>query len=371
MMQLGRLQPQEHDNAHPPGASATGRTRVARGNADYGFVLNVAANSGFRPEGRVSIVYQARRVVLADGTSAELREPHYRVDKLSGPPLGPDTVLMPRLPPAVQGDGLLEMVPAAELERVARVEAEGADGVRGQVAWLEINTGNVPRASVRADAGAAPLAGADANMVSRVVGRFGWQASEPTVASQIAVAFAREMGLTNPLEARDDCAPSNSACQTAPSGGSPEVEPELFNAVVNFQRWHAVPVAKEPDLRSSGAWLFESTGCARCHQTTLAIDSNTVIHPFTDLLLHDMGEGLADRTLAGAVAPSQWRTAPLWGMHAAAVTSQPQHFLHDGRARSIDEAVMWHGGEGRTARDRFAELSAERRRTLTEWINTL
>lgn len=320
-----------------------------RGNVDYGFVLNVTATSGFRPEARISIAYQTRRVALGDGTAVELREPQYRVDKLDGSPLSPDTVLMPRMPPAVQGDGLLEMVPVAELERVARAEAAGADGVHGQVAWITTNT-------------AGP-----------VVGRFGWQASEPTVASQVAVAFAREMGLTNPLESRDDCAPSNSACKTALSGGSPEVEAELFDAVVNFQRWHAVPVTKEPDLKAIGAQLFESTGCARCHQTTLAIDRNTggnaIIHPFTDLLLHDLGQGLADRTIAGAVAPSRWRTAPLWGMHV--VTTQPQRFLHDGRARSIDEAVLWHDGEGGTARDRYAKLSGEERRVLAEWINTL
>jgi CxxC motif-containing protein (DUF1111 family) len=140
---------------------------------------------------------------------------------------------------------------------------------------------------------------------------------------------------------------------------------------VNFQGWHAVPVTQAPDLKASGAWLFESTGSGRCHQTTLAIDANTVIHPLPDLLLHDMGRGLADRTITGAVAPSRWRTAPLWGMHAAAVTTQTQHFLHDGRARSINEAVMWHDGEGRTARDRFANLNADQRRTLIDWVRTL
>lgn len=389
-MQLGRLEAPSGALRSGPnvgaavGVASVGRggseARVVRGNADYGFVLNVSANSGFRPEGRVSITYQARRVALGDGTTVELRAPLYRVDSLDGPPLRPDTVLMPRLPPAVQGDGLLEMVPAAELERVAQAEVAGRDGVRGQVAWVEANTGNVPLpalAGARARGGAAAgrVAGSDtaagAGSPGRVVGRFGWQASEPTVGSQVAVAFAREMGLTNLLEPRDDCAPSNSACKTAPSGGSPEVERGLFDAVVNFQSWHAVPVTQEPDLKSPGAWLFESTGCGRCHQTTLAIDANTVIHPFTDLLLHDMGQGLADRTIAGAVAPSRWRTAPLWGMHAAAVATQAQHFLHDGRARTIAEAVMWHDGEGRTARDRFANLSADQRRTLTAWVNTL
>lgn len=337
VMQLGRLS----------------EGRVVRGNADYGFVLNVSATKGFRPEARVSIAYRTQVVKLADGSTAELREPRYQVQNLDGPNLTPDTVLMPRLPPSAMGDGLLELVPAAELERVARNEA--TSGLNGQLAWLTNVSGNVPAVG----------------KPTRLLGRFGWQASEPTVASQVAVAFAREMGLTNPLESHDDCAPSSALCKTTPSGGTPEVEPALFDAVVNFERWHAVPVPKDPDLTSAGATLFEATGCAQCHRTALSIETGKVIRPFTDLLLHDMGQGLADRTIADAVAPSRWRTAPLWGMHAASVATQAQHYLHDGRARSLEEAILWHEGEARPARDRFAKLSAADRHTLTAWINTL
>jgi CxxC motif-containing protein (DUF1111 family) len=327
-MQLGRLR----------------QGRVVRGNAGYGFVLNVAAIKGFRPEARVSIAYRTRVVKLSDGAAVELREPTYRVDNLDGPALASDTVLMPRLPPSAMGDGLLEMVPADELERIAHDEATA--GLNGQLAWLTKGA-------------------------TRVLGRFGWQASEPTVASQVAVAFAREMGLTNPLEAHDDCAPTNAACKTAPQGGNPEVEPALLDAVVNFVRWHAVPVTKAPDLTGAGAQLFEAAGCAQCHRPTLSIEEGKVIRPFTDLLLHDMGQGLADRTVGDSIAPSQWRTAPLWGMHAASVATQAQHYLHDGRARSLEEAILWHNGEARSARDRFAKLTSDQRRTLVNWINTL
>jgi CxxC motif-containing protein (DUF1111 family) len=285
------------------------------------------------------------------------------------------------MPPPVQGAGLLELVPAVELERFAQLERQAPGGVRGRVAWLETNPGRAPGATgkVAGDAhgsGAGkPIGDAYGSGAGKVVGRFGWQASEPTVASQIAVAFAREMGLTNPLESHDDCGAWNAACVTAPSGGTPEVEPDLFEAVVNFQRWHAVPVAKEPDSSSTGAQLFESTGCAQCHRTTLRVDvgskDDTVIHAFTDLLLHDMGRGLADRTLDDVVAPSLWRTAPLWGMHAGSVSGQPQHLLHDGRARSIEEAILWHDGEARPARDQFGKLTAVQRDTLAEWIKGL
>jgi CxxC motif-containing protein (DUF1111 family) len=377
------------------------RTYVARGNPDYGYVLNTSAIRGFRPEARVSIAYEIRSVTLSDGTIVELREPRYQVRSLDGPKLLPNTVLMPRMPPPVQGAGLLELVPSAELERVSRLQHAAADAIRGRVGWLQTNTheAGAGRANVAADANIvrvpanahtprADIANVAADVgrpgarthgsradAGRVVGRFGWQASEPTVASQIGVAFAREMGLTNPLESTDDCEPWNDVCRTAPSGGSPEVEPELFDAVVAFERWHSVPVVQTPDLSSQGARLFAATGCAQCHRTTLRIDAGTkddaVIHPYTDLLLHEMGDGLADRTLDGCAVPGLWRTAPLWGMHAASVSGQPIHLLHDGRARSIEEAILWHDSEARAARERYAHSSAAQRRILTEWIGSL
>jgi CxxC motif-containing protein (DUF1111 family) len=318
---------------------------VQRGTAEYGYVLNPLAIKGFKPEARISIRYEEQARTLVDGTRIELRAPHYQVSGLSGPALPPGTVLMPRLPPPVQGAGLLERVPQSELARIAAAQAGGHDGVHGRVAVLGT--------------------GRDA-----AVGRFGWQASEPSVASQIGNAFAREMGLSNPLVGYADCGAQDIACQSAPTGGTPEVEPELFNAVVSFQRLHAVPVRRLPDPSSPGARLFEQVGCAQCHRMTLRVGNDATIHPYTDLLVHDMGEGLADRDIAGDAAHDEWRTAPLWGMNAAYASGQPQ-LLHDGRARSMEEAVLWHAGEGQVARERFARLSADERRTLVSWVEQL
>jgi CxxC motif-containing protein (DUF1111 family) len=129
------------------------------------------------------------------------------------------------------------------------------------------------------------------------------------------------MGLTNPVVGRIDCGSRDLACQSAPTGGTPEVEPELFEAVVTFQRLHAVPVQRLADPSSSGGRLFVRVGCAACHLPSLRVEidgeSRSVIRPYTDLLLHDLGEGLADRDIGGKAARSEWRTAPLWGMNAA------------------------------------------------------
>jgi len=332
VIQLGRLLPDRS---------------VQRGTDEYGFVLNTAAIKGFKPEARVSIRYEEQPRALADGTEVKLRAPHYVVTDLSGPALPANTVLMPRMPPPVQGDGLLELVPRSELDDIAAGERRGGDGVHGRV-----------------------------SIVGATVGRFGWQGTEPSVASQIGNAFAREMGLSNPLVERVDCGTQDHTCQSAPTGGTPEVEPELFNAVVAFQRLHAVPVQKLPDMSSAGGRLFVHLGCNACHATALRIRVEHAagparIRPFTDLLLHDMGDELADRDLAGNIARDEWRTAPLWGMGAAYASGQRPRLLHDGRARTVDEAILWHGGEGRAARNRFARLSADERRTLVSWVEQL
>ena len=320
---------------------------VRRGTDEYGYVLNTAAIKGFSPEAKVWIQYDERLETLADGPAIRLRQPRYRADHLSGPPLPPHTVLMPRLPPPVQGPGLLELVPRAELLRIAQSQRQNTLAVRGRIAWLDATT----------------------------IGRFGWQATEPSVASQVANAFSREMGLTTTLVSHIDCGGGDVACATAATGGSPEVEPVLFDAVVAFQRLHSVPLQRVTDESAQGAHLFRHVGCADCHREALPVATSdttrTVIHPYTDLLVHDMGAGLADRDIEGEPVRSQWRTAPLWGMHAAVVTDQPLRLLHDGRARSVEEAIAWHDGEGGGARAAFMHLSAQQRRELVLWIDAL
>lgn len=323
--------------------------RLTRGSVNYGYVLNSSAIPRLKPEGRVIVSYHMLHRTLADGSSVELREPRYHVSELSGPPLGPDTVLMPRLPPAVQGVGLLERVPSSELELIAYDQVRQHGAVRGRVSRLSGKGGES-------------------------VGRFGWQATEPTLASQIATAFSGEMGLTTTLNGSDDCGTSTE-CRAAPAGGSPEVEPELFDAVVSFEQLHAVPVLHALDESGLGARLFIKVGCSDCHRVSVRADTGsaqpTEIHPFTDLLVHAMGEGLADRDLEGRPVESLWRTAPLWGMQAAYSSGRPVLLLHDGRARTLEEAILWHDGEASRARDRFCELSRDARLALVEWIRSL
>ena len=279
----------------------------------YGELLSTSALDGFVPDAAVTVEYAERHGTYPDGVSWQLRVPAYRIDAWRDGPMPADTIIQPRLAPALFGVGLLDEV---------------GDGDQD--------------------------------------GRFGWQAHALSVRDQTTKAFALEMGLTNDDVARDDCVAE--ACRVAPNGGIPEVQTELLAAVLAFQRWLAVPVSAA--RVESEAKLFEETGCAVCHQRTLQSASGEIA-PYTDLLIHDLGPGLADRDAAGRIVQTFWRTAPLWGIGYTTPTSPHPTYLHDGRARSLEEAVLWHSGDAGGARTRFEQLTANERRRLLDWIATL
>lgn len=319
---------------------------VTPGHVRFGRLLNTAAIPGFAPEAQVEVRYAARPYRRPDGSTLSLHAPAYAVRMPAGE-APPDLVLMPRMAPAVLGSGLLERVPeAAVLALAARQPA----AVRGTPAWVDTAQG-------------------------RRLGRFGWQATQPDVAGQTAAAFAREMGLTNPLLAGDDCAAGDAACRAAPQGGTPEVAPDLFAAVVAFQQSEAMrrtpqAVARAAQLPDAPR-LFARIGCADCHRPRLPLAGGGTLPAYTDLLLHDLGPDLADRDAAGRPLPSRWRTAPLWGMSTALEGQRPVRLLHDGRARSLEEAIAWHGGQAATARARFDALPVAQRQRLLDWLQTL
>ncbi|MFT4045933.1 MAG: di-heme oxidoredictase family protein [Solimonas sp.] len=311
------------------------------GDSVYGHMLNAASIAGLAPEAKVRVEYATRSGRYADGKAWVLREPRYRIDDLSDGPLSIATVVQPRLPPALYGTGLLERIDDVQRRHWRDDPRARRDGIRGTLA-----------------------------------GRFGWQGGSVSIAGQTAKAFAREMGLTTRLMPVDDCTPSQVRCRL-PDGGSPEVSDELFGAVLRFQQLLAVPKAvpkaiREPD-EVRGAYLFAAAGCALCHRPAANVrfddGATATIRPYSDLLLHDLGPGLADRDVAGRVVASRWRTAPLWGAGLQPRVGKPA-YLHDGRAVSLEEAVLWHDGEAAAARVRFLRFSAACRADLLRWLAT-
>ena len=290
-----------------------------RGDPVYGETLTTTALPGMVPEGRVTVNYTERVGRYADGTAYRLREPRYTLTGLTRGPIDATTLVEPRIAPALFGLGLLE----------AAVDAPE--------------------------------------------GRFGWQGSSASIREQTAKAFARDIGITSEERPRDDCTPAEQECLNAANGGDPEVSPELFAAVVAFQRTLAVPLppAATEEAPQAGTRSFEAAGCVACHRPQLAVKvqgSDAVIEPFTDLRRHDLGAGLADRDGTGRIVTTRWRTAPLWGMAYRLQLERQPTFLHDGRARSIEEAILWHDGEARSARRHFSQLSAADRALLLKWL---
>jgi CxxC motif-containing protein (DUF1111 family) len=316
-----------------------------RGDPVYGHALNTSALPGLRPEGKPVVRYVEVAGHYADGTDWSLRRPEYRIEAPGYGALAPHTVLGPRMAPALFGVGLLQRVPQQAIAALARQPAPGTHGV---AAWHR-HDGRLQ------------------------LGRFGWQGDAVSIADQTGRALAREMGLSSNERLHDDCTPRQRACRAMPDGGKPEVSPQFFDALLAFQEQLAVPAPPAADAAAvtRGQALFRGLGCAACHREQLPLDDGgQAIHPYTDLLLHDLGAGLADRDLSGRAVPGRWRTAPLWGL-GYALARGDAGLLHDGRARDTAEAVLWHDGEARAARDRFSALPAAARQALDLFLRSL
>ncbi len=189
------------------------------------------------------------------------------------------------------------------------------------------------------------------------------------------------MGMTTSFRPEEICMPVQTACVQAPTGGEPEISDEIFNHMVTYQRMLAVPVRRNLDAPEvkRGARLFLDAGCESCHRATFKTGnvegqpwlSGQTIHPFTDMLLHDMGDGLADGRADFAASGSEWRTSPLWGLGLLKTVNGHTRLLHDGRARDVSEAILWHGGEGERAKEAFRNLPKQDREALLKFIDSL
>jgi len=318
-------------------SSSTDANAEPSGDPVYGRVLNTSALGTQQVEGTVTVRYtETAGYYYPFGGRWTLRVPHYHLDGLNHGPLAPTTVIKPRLAPALFGAGLLEAVPEAAIN-------EGSAG-------------------------------------KRPIGRFGWQADAVSVRDQTAMAFAREMGLTSADRPDDDCTPAEMNCGGHPDGASPEVSEELLSAVVTFVRALAVPESPTHAVSdSAGSNLFANIGCEACHRSQLTVEraradgtvESSVIAPYTDLRLHDLGADMADENVSGAKVTSRWRTAPLWGLGYRVKQEHYPTFLHDGRATSIEEAILWHSGEAAYAKYRFMKLGPRAREAVLRWLETL
>ena len=336
----------------------------------YGDQFNNAAITGVKPEGRVTLRYDTVAGQFADGTPYQLLKPTYGFADLGYGPMHRDVMLSPRIAPQIIGVGLLEAIAEADILANAADQAAAPGPIKG-----------VPNTVWDAPSG------------RMMLGRFGWKANVATIAHQTGGAFQGDMGITSRHFAQETCTPTQKDCLAAPSGksagaqGQPgvEIDDKTFNDVVFYQATLAPPARRNINdaevLR--GQALFAQAQCAACHRpsyvtkegpfpqlTSKALNGQRIA-PYTDLLLHDMGERLADHRPDFGANGRQWKTPALWGTGLIKDVNGHTRLLHDGRARGVLEAVLWHGGEAEEAKDKVLQMKKADRNALVKFVESL
>ncbi len=323
----------------------------------YGHQLQDASILGLKTEGQIAITYETSTETLADGTEVILKKPSYSVIDLAYGPLAPGVLISPRVANQIIGLGLLEAVPEHTILGFADENDLNMDGISGRPNYVN-----------------------DIESDSRKLGRFGWKANQPSVKQQVGAAFSEDMGITSYLFSYENCPPGVN-CNEIPNGGSPEITDSNFDKVVLYSQSLAVPVRRDYREQNvlNGQKIFNNIACAKCHIPKMKTGDdyyiegfrNQVIRPYSDMLLHDMGEGLSDKAPDFLAQGNEWRTQPLWGIGLIDTVNGHTQLMHDGRADNITEAILWHGGEAAQAKENFKALSTGDRQDLLAFINSL
>ncbi|MEQ6203439.1 di-heme oxidoredictase family protein [Sulfitobacter sp. HNIBRBA2951] len=330
----------------------------------YGSQLQDFAVQGHTAEARMDIRYDEEVITLADGATVSLRHPTYSATDLGYGPLHRDAMLSPRVAPQMIGLGLLEAISTADILANADPDDADGDGISGRpnIVWSQVHD-------------------------QPMLGRFGLKAGSPTVLEQSAAAFSGDIGISNPIftAPAGECTILQTDCRAAIHGDGDdrlyEIDQVGLDLVTFYSRNLGVPARRRVDDPQVllGKQVFYQTGCTACHTpsfvTQRLVDrpeqSFQLIWPYTDMLLHDMGPALADNRPEARATGREWRTPPLWGIGLTQQVSGHSYFLHDGRARSLLEAILWHGGEAAPQRNKVIELPTHERDALLAYLESL
>ncbi|MCM0044857.1 MAG: thiol oxidoreductase [Burkholderiaceae bacterium] len=342
-----------------PGEGADGGPKP---HPDYGdqlqvFGVNVGLKENLKPgEAELYVDWITQTVTLRDGTVVELRKPSVRIEKPNFGPIDEKVMTSLRNTQVVFGMGYLEAVSEQDILQLA--ELQKAQGLNGRPNYVRDDIGQ-----------------------RTALGRFGWKANQPSIRQQIVAAFHGDMGVTSSLYIEENCPPAQEACRAMPPGNRPELLDYAWDDLAFWSVALDAPPQRNQDSPAvrRGEQLFAAATCAHCHVPELKTGSFPLLpqlsgkrfRAYTDMLLHDMGEGLADGRPDFKAGPRDWRTAPLWGIGVSRQVNGSVSLLHDGRARNVVEAILWHGGEAQRARDAFAAMSREERDALVEFVNSL
>lgn len=339
-----------------PGMDAHG---APLGEPVYGGQLQDKAINNVFNEAQVWVSYQELSGQYPDGAGYSLRKPNYDFQNLRYGPFAAGWMYSPRIAQQLPGLGLLEIVPEADILAFADENDGDGDGISGKANYVW-----------------------DVENQQLALGRFGWKANQPSLKQQTAGAFNGDIGITTNLFPQDHLTATQLLqYPNVPNGGQPELSDETLRKVVSYLQSLSVPARRDYDAPNilRGKYLFAEINCDGCHRPQLntgvageiAALQQQKIWPYTDLLLHDMGPDLADNRPDFLATGTEWRTPPLWGVGLIPVVNDHSFLLHDGRARNVEEAILWHGGEAEKSREAFQKLSAEDRLSLLAFVGSL
>ncbi|TXR52070.1 di-heme oxidoredictase family protein [Reinekea thalattae] len=328
----------------------------------YGHQLQDLSIPDVAHEGKIKTHWQYSTFSYPDGSSIRLRQPEFVITDLNYGAFADNAQFSARIAPQMIGLGLLEQIPEAAILANADPDDANGDGISGKANYVW-----------------------DIRKQTSNLGRFGWKAGMPTLEQQNAAAFKGDIGITSELMPNDDCSQHQIDCLQKPNGnrqGEPwELQQDVLAAVTFYTRHLAVPMQRHSEDESVklGQRLFDDIGCSQCHVSefttaknpSLPALSEQTFHPFSDLLLHDMGEALADYREEFLANGREWRTPPLWGMGHHIDVSGQLALLHDGRAETIEQAILWHGGEAEASKQQFVQLPKSQRAALIAFLESL
>ncbi|WP_299437454.1 di-heme oxidoredictase family protein [uncultured Aquimarina sp.] len=324
---------------------------------EYGLQIQDRANNGIPYEAKVNVSYETISGTYSDGTSYELQKPIYTIVDAQFGALN-NVLMSPRVAQQTIGLGFISALPDTEITKFEDEFDADDDGISGKANYVW-----------------------DVEANSLQLGRYGWKANSPTLKQQITSAFHGDMGLTTSMFPENNCPSPQLDCMQAPNGGEPEVTDTQLENVQFYQANLAVPNRRNFKDESvlKGKKIFEELNCIGCHainQKTTSFPFSPLlggiaIKPYSDFLLHDMGEELTDNRSDFKADGREWRTQPLWGIGLIATVNDHTFLLHDGRARNVEEAILWHGGEAGQSKQDFVNLAQEEREQLIDFINSL
>lgn len=334
-------------------------TKLSRKNGQrvpyYGGQIAINGTIDTPFEAQPTLTETAINIRYPDGQQTTLYQPSYGLSNLSYGDLPEDILIVQRRAPALIGLGLLSQVSDETILAQADPNDTDNNGISGKPNWIPTANGG------------------------KRLGRFTAKASAVSVIEQSAIAASQDMGLSNPLFPQESCEKEQTAClaeprgRPAPNGQTLDLPMPRLAAIAHYLQHTQIPIPKPDKAMLKGKQLFQTMGCSECHLSTMQTSDGITFSPYTDLLLHDMGEGLADGRHEFSANGNEFRTAPLWGLstYAKTLTSKTPYYLHDGRARTLEEAILWHDGEAKASKQRFMDLSAEKRQAIIDFLNHL